>query len=83
MTASTGLLQNFAINSFSITSPALAGIQATVSNFWTGNSVGSYLTGEFFPAIVRISGNLQYTAADLALVKKLSVFFDNLNFFSY
>ena len=65
------------INSYVVQQGALDNIKVSMSSFWVTNSDG--LTGERFPAFIRATGF--FNPAERQQMKRLSIFFNNLEFF--
>lgn len=76
----------FAFNSYSISDSYIGKsdntglIKLAIANFWTGTAGGGSLIGDKFPLFIRVIGYLQ--PSYMTNVKKLAIFFDNLDYFS-
>ena len=73
-TASTA---DWLINTYVVQSGALANLNVGMSSFWTGTTAN--LDGTMFPAFIRLTGYL--TTNEKASLRRLSVFFNYLDFF--
>ena len=81
------LISTFAFNSYAISDNYIGMgdnsgvVKLAIVNFWTGNPVGQgSLIGDKFPLFIRVTGYLDST--HMTNVKKLAVFFDNLQYYS-
>ena len=70
------LINNFASNSYTISSipNTLGGLTASIINFWTSTTAG--LDGTKFPSFIRIAGTLN--AFETRNVSRIAVMFDHL-----
>ncbi|KRX01691.1 hypothetical protein PPERSA_01561 [Pseudocohnilembus persalinus] len=67
------------LNSFIVPSPTdFDNLQVSISNFWIGSTT-NYISGNEFPAIIRLNGYL--SASEASDITQIIVFFDQLNTF--
>lgn len=83
----TPVLNNiFAFNSYAVSETYIGkgdnsgNIKLAIVNFWTGPVGGGSQQGSLFPLFIRIFGYLD--SSSMTNVKKLALFFDNLEYFS-
>ena len=82
------LIDVFAFNSYSISDSYIGlgdntgMIKLAIVNFWTGLAAGGSIKGNHFPIFIRVLGYLDKSQGHMTNVKRLAIFFDNLNYFS-